>query len=103
MAATISGSKEGVPASRTNPLPVANVFDYSSYQMNDLDEASDTITYVGKVKDDGTWLVVKIDSTSGLSMRYANNSNNQSTTSYSTAWTNRASLSYSLFHEIEGF
>jgi len=66
----------------------------SDYMTNDVDEATSTLTYVGKEDGDGNWAIQKIDESSGTSITYATVTNNSGTTSYSTAWTNRASLTY---------
>ena len=91
------------PISSVNPLVVSpSPVISSDYVLNDLDEASSTVTYLGKAKSDGTWLLVKLDSSSGLSMRYANNSNNSSVSSYSSAWSSRATLTYDEVQDLTG-
>jgi len=72
----------------------------SQYILQDVDEASSTLTYLGKLKNDGKWLIVKIDSTSGATFRFANESNNSSYSDYSTAFTNRTTLTYELLEEL---
>lgn len=66
----------------------------NNYSTNDVEEASSTLTYVGKEDKDGNWVVMKIDESSGTSIQYATVTNNSGTTTYSDAWTNRASLTY---------
>jgi len=61
---------------------------------NNLDEASATVTYVGKEDADGTWIVQKIDTSSGTAITYATVTNNPSVTSYNDAWAARTSLTY---------
>jgi hypothetical protein len=60
------------------------------YGTNDIAEPSATITYVGKEKGDGSWLLMKIDTSSGTVIRYASIVNNATVTSYAAAWTARA-------------
>ena len=71
-----------------------------SYQTNNLEDSEPL--YVGKSKTDGTWLVEKFVSSTGIKT-YANLSNNISVTTYSDAWTNRATLTYNRFEEITGY
>jgi hypothetical protein len=71
-----------------------------TYQTNNLEDAA-TI-YIGKTKPNGTWLVEKFVQSTGAKT-YANLSNNGSVTSYSDAWTNRATLVYGRFDEITGY
>lgn len=71
------------------------------YKLNNIDDESTSagVTYLGKTKDDGTYAIVKIDETSPALpvFTYATITNNVSTTTYSTAWTNRASLTYNRY------
>jgi len=66
---------------------------------NNIDEASSTLTYVGKEDKDGVWAIQKIDTSSGTSITYATQTNNPTYTSYSNAWTNRTSLTYSAYKD----
>ena len=66
------------------------------YNVNDLEEVG-SIQYLGKEDSSGDWYIQKIDSTSGKSIRYATINNNTSITSYSDAWTNRATLTYDTY------
>lgn len=70
-----------------------------AYKANDIEEASSTLTYVGKEDSAGNWLVVKIDESSGTSVQYATESNNSGIYDYSTAWSGRASLTYQDYSE----
>lgn len=70
------------------------------YQTNNLEDAA--TTYIGKSKTDGTWLVEKFIDSTGVKT-YANLSNNGSVSTYSDAWTNRATLTYGRFDEITGY
>ena len=71
----------------------------NNYKANDIEEASSTLTYVGKEDSAGNWLVVKIDESSGTSVQYATESNNSGIYDYSTAWSGRASLTYQDYSE----
>lgn len=65
------------------------------YQTSDIDEASATVTYIGKIDRAGNWYIMKIDSTSGTTFRFI-----KGTSSYTTNWTNRAALTYNYFDII---
>lgn len=68
----------------------------SRFSTNDFEEATGSILYVGKESASGEWWLTKIDtSTSALPIQHATVTNNSSVTSYSDAWTNRATLTYS--------
>lgn len=56
--------------------------------------------YVGKVRADGHWLLQRYDA-SGV-MGYANVSNNGAVSGYGSAWTQRASLTYTTFDILTG-
>lgn len=71
----------------------------SKFGTNDVDEASATVTYVGKSDKDGNWLVQKINTTSGVALGWANVSNNGGYLTYSAAWAARASLTYQRFDQ----
>lgn len=65
------------------------------YQTSDIDQASATVTYIGKIDRGGNWYIMKIDSTTGTTFRFI-----KGTTGYTTNWTNRASLTYDYFDTI---
>ena len=71
----------------------------SKFGTNDVDQASDTLTYVGQEDPEGIWAIKKIDTTSGTEIRYATNINNDSYTSYTSAWTDHTSLVYGTFSQ----
>ena len=62
----------------------------TQYHVNDADEASAT-KYYGFSDKDGNWYITKND-TAANSYRYTKGSG-----AYSTAWTNRAALTYALY------
>lgn len=70
------------------------------YILQEPDNYTTTnVTYLGKVKADGvangTWLIVKIDSTGNFpTFRYANISNNPTLTTYALAWAARTTATY---------
>lgn len=69
------------------------------YETNDVEEVG-AVTYIGKEKSAAGWMIQKIDSTSGVVMRYASVINNPTVTTYADAWTNRAStLVYDIYSE----
>lgn len=91
----------GASIGTENPLPVTDSGGsaLASYALNDF--ADGTPMYLGKAKPGGTWLVQQYDSSTGA-MRYANESNNPGVTTYSTAWSGRAGLTYGLYQELSG-
>ena len=85
---------------RTRPL-VEQVKQGTGFGTNHTDSTTTGITYVGMEDSEGVWVVQKIDSTTPNTsvMTYASVKNNSNTSTYSSAWTNRASLSYGLYSE----
>ena len=82
-----------------NLAKVANAFILGRFSVNDVDVASATVTYVGYESNQfDEWLIKKIDTTSGVSVRYATIWNSPGNTTYLTAWTNRATLTYSRYY-----
>lgn len=71
----------------------------ADFEVNDTEELGEPsfIAYGGKESQEGVWLIVKTDESGDPFARYANVSNNGSITSYSDAWTNRATLTYTTF------
>lgn len=65
-----------------------------SYGVNDISPKSGNTTWIGKQDKDARWMVMKIDETTGADFGYATTKNNSSVTSYSSAWTNKATLTY---------
>lgn len=72
-------------------------------EINDQDETSASTYYYGFQSIEGRWIVLKQDNSASpiVSYRYASNQNNSTYTTYSTAWTNRATLSYDYFVKIK--
>jgi len=64
------------------------------FGTNDIDEASSTLTYVGKEDADENWVVQQIDTSSGTAITYATETNNPTYETYASAWTDRATLTY---------
>jgi hypothetical protein len=64
------------------------------YATNDIEE--DTTSYFGQTTSDGTWKIIKLTDTS---VSYATVTNNGTVTSYTDAWTDRATLTYGRFDE----
>lgn len=62
------------------------------YKITDLDDSAPA--YYGFVDKDGNWFIQKEDDTSGA-YRYV-----KGTSSYSTNWTNRGSLTYDYFNNV---
>lgn len=68
-----------------------------AFGVNDVDTASATLTYVGKEDKDGNWCVQKIDTTTGVAVRWASSLNNGGYLTYAAAWAARASLTYGTY------
>jgi len=83
----LSGTNGALKRVTTNSL--------GEYRMNDREDGADT--YIGMEDPDGSWFIQKITESSGTQIRYASIRNNASTTTYSDAWTNRASLTYDTY------
>jgi hypothetical protein len=81
------------------PLPngAATESSVAAWGTNNVDEASATVTYVGQEKSDGTWRVMKIDTSSGTAITYAAIGNNSLVTTYASAWAARVSLTYGTY------
>ena len=68
------------------------------FVTNHLEEATATVTYIGKQRLDAAWLVVKLDTTTGIVMTYASIVNNATVLTYAAAWAARATtLVYSTY------
>jgi hypothetical protein len=76
----------------------ANVGDTTaSFEIANTDQSSSTTHYFGYVSIDGRYFVQKRETASRISdYTYA-----YGTSAYSTAWTNRASLTYYAFDALE--
>jgi hypothetical protein len=61
------------------------VADLAGYATNDLEEATATMTYIGKQRADGAWLVVSMDTTTGIQLRYATVTNNAAVLTYAAS------------------
>lgn len=72
-------------------VPLSSV-DLDDYVVSDMDTANDT-KYYGYLKSNGRFYVMREVSSTGEFRFYFG------TSGYSTAWTGRAGLSYSLFSE----
>jgi hypothetical protein len=66
----------------------------ADFSVNDIEDG--VTSYFGNTKPDGTWLIKKLTDTS---LSYATVTNNGAVTTYSSAWTNRATLTYGRFDE----
>lgn len=68
--------------------------DASGFKLYDIEE--DTTSYYGKTNANGDYLIEKVTATL---VSYATESNNGSVTSYTNAWTNRATLTFGRYDE----
>ena len=88
-----NGEQVGIAA---RPLIVSRLDEYGT---NDIEEASPTTPYIGKETAGGAWLIVRVDTSTGTSFRFATAQNNAGLTSYSEAWANRAIATYGTYSE----
>lgn len=85
--------------SPSQPVPItgsitASASTLAEFQVNDIED--DTTSYFGFTEPDGTWLVKKVTDTL---VSYATVTNNDTVTSYTDAWTDRATLTYGRIDE----
>jgi hypothetical protein len=68
-------------------------------EISDQDNTSSSYLYDGFVAIDGSWIIMRQDITASpvIAYRYATAKNNSGYSSYSNAWANRATLTYSYF------
>lgn len=101
----------GNPVNSTNPLPIdgsittsagANELTQYITQAIIVDTGDSNLTYFCKEKNDGTWLFIEFDETSGLIKTFANISNNATMTDYNTAFASRESLTYEKLEDLSG-
>ena len=71
--------------------------DLGVYKLNNVETASSTVTYLGTESPDGNYLIKKIDTSSGVAITYATIANNASVSTYSSAWSQRATLTYNVY------
>lgn len=89
------------PATLEKQEEIIDKLGLGDYYTNDIDDYSETnIMYIGKEKEDGTWLILKIDMNSGTVIRGATETNNAAYTTYSDAWSNRLSLTYGYLKDV---
>lgn len=69
------------------------------FGVNNIEEASATITYIGKEDTYGIWMILKINSASGKVFTYATQKNNDSYSTYASAWTDRVDLDYGTYSQ----
>lgn len=71
-----------------------------TWDANDVDKVSDTLTYFGEETANGTWRVRKVTKSGTItSIRHATKRNNESLDSYEAAWTDRENLDYGYARE----
>jgi hypothetical protein len=74
-----------------------------TFEASDQDTSSATYYYFGFLTQDGNWIIQRFDNSTPnvVLYRYASPSNNAGYSSYSSAWTARASLSYDYFNAVQ--
>ena len=97
MTVHIVGDDLGLSTSAKQDTIIAKL---AKYETSDIDEATSTITYIGKMDADGVWLVQKIDeSTNPTAFTYATIKNNVTLTTYALGWAGRATNTYGTYQE----
>ncbi len=73
-----------------------------TFEASDQDTASATYQYWGFLTQDGNWIIQRFDLSVAnvISYRYATVKNNAAYTVYTSAWTDRASLTYNYFNLV---
>jgi hypothetical protein len=92
---TVIGQRLAFPLDiqETATFPVSQEFN-----VNQWDEASSTLTYVGLSTTDGVWYIKKVDS-AAKTIGHATANNNPSYITFAAAWAARTSLTYGRFDE----
>lgn len=73
-----------------------------TFEASDQDVASASYQYYGFLTQDSNWIIQRFDLTvaSVINYRYATIKNNAGYILYSSAWTDRASLTYGYFDAV---
>jgi hypothetical protein len=86
-------------ADKTRPV-IERIADQESFGINDIDDATEAgVRYIGREDRDGKWAIQKFTETTMTVIRYATEHNNKAYSTYSSAWTDRTSLTYELFSQ----
>ena len=96
MVVNADGSINVIGTVTTNPNPTES----TQYELQGW-PSNGSIIYLTKSKNDGKWLTVEVDATNET-MRYANESNNPTMTSYDLAYAARESLTYEKIEDLTG-
>ena len=73
---------------------VSQSFDIDVWNLNDIEEASTTVTYIGQEDKAGNWYLKKIDTSSNVAFGHATVTNNPTISSYGSAWAGRGTITY---------
>lgn len=86
----------GVGGDGNTLIPVSAPASINGFVIQELDDTTTTnVAYIGKIKDDGAWLIIKINETGSFpTWRYASIANNPTRTTYALGWANRTTLTY---------
>ena len=98
-AAQVGTASNPLPITATALTAIQAATAQTAFGINAVDIASATITYVGKSDASGVWLVQKIDTTSGVAIGWATQTNNAGYVTYTSAWAARASLTFGRYDE----
>jgi hypothetical protein len=90
------GTDTLLPINTDNPLPITGSITASASTLADFSANDLGDPYFGFTKPDGTWLVLNKSATT---VSYATVTNNGTVTSYTDAWTNKATLTYGRFDQ----
>ena len=67
--------------------------------INNFEEVSTTVNYLGMEDKDGVAVIEKIDTTSGVIITYATIINNPTRTTYTDLWNNRTTNIFNIYSE----
>ena len=73
-----------------------------TFEASDQDTSDATYYYFGFLTQDGNWIIQRFDNsvTNVINYRYATVNNNYGYANYSAAWTDKASLNYGYFNDV---
>ena len=92
-----SGNKVDVTSDNKLKVDASVTASINEFNTNDIEQPTNTLTYIGLENSVADWWVKKIDTSSDVVFTHASELNNSSVTAYSTAWASRASLTYGIY------
>lgn len=91
------------PATQDDQQGLKSVIDeaeiFRLYHLHNIDNDSNITLYSGRVKNNGTWLLIKFN-LSTMTKSFANAGNNSGITNYTGAWSQRNLLIYDYLYNL---